>query len=98
MTNDRFAGLVEGRFLSTTPVDAKRWNPEDPQLVLAWLEQFGCRYHVFPDGRLGIGTLESGDGLDSHAAKPLDWILHDGLGDFWVHDAALFQQRYQVAE
>lgn len=79
-------------------VDAERWDPSNPEPVLDWLGAHGCHYAVLPDGRLGIGTLESGKGLDRHAGKPGDYVIRGIKGEFYVCDAEIFQDSYDPEE
>lgn len=97
MTNDKFAAINQGVFRKTATVEARRWNPDNSGPVLGWLDEAGAFYRIFDDGRLGIGTLESGDDVDRHAAKPGDWVLRGAAGEFYAHDGALFSQNYEVA-
>lgn len=83
------------RFRKTTITEGMRWDPDNPQPVIDWLETNGCHYAVLDGGRLGIGTLESGDGLDRHAGKPGDMVLRGGGGEFYCHDADLFAKAYE---
>lgn len=95
--SDKFGTLIQGVFRKTATVQARRWNPEEPFHVTDWLTAGGTRYLVFADGRLGIGTFESGANLDSHAAKPGDWVLQGAAGEFWACDSDIFQRTYEVA-
>lgn len=91
----KFSNINQGVFRKTATTEGRRWNPDDPHLVLNWLADAGAHYKVLDGGRLGIGTLESGDDLDRHAAKPGDWVLRGPAGEFYAHDGELFQQNYE---
>lgn len=78
-------------------IDAIRWNPDNPQPTLDWLTAHGCHHAVLDGGRLGVGTLESGDDLDRHAGKPGDYVIKGVAGEFYVCDADVFASTYEVA-
>lgn len=78
-------------------IDAIRWNPAEPQPVVAWLTENGCHHAVLDGGRLGVGTLESGADLDRHAGKPGDYVIRGVAGEFYVCDAAVFDKSYDPA-
>lgn len=90
--------INSGRFRKVVIVDAWRWDPVSPQTVLGVLRAAGVHYAVLEGGRLGIGTLESGEDLDGHVAKPGDWVLRGPAGEFYAHDAALFAHNYVRAD
>lgn len=75
-------------------VDALQWDPELPTPVLDWLNAHGVRHAVLDGGRLGVGTMESGDGLDRHAAKPGDYLIRGIRGEFYVCDRGVFADTY----
>jgi hypothetical protein len=85
-------------YRKTATVEARRWNPDSPHEVFTWLANGGARFQVFDDGRLGIGTLESGDGLDLHAGKPGDWVIRGAAGEFYACDADIFARTYEQVE
>jgi hypothetical protein len=82
-------------YRKTATVEARQWNPDSPLEVLTWLANAGASFHVFDDGRLGIGTLESGDGMDRHAGKPGDWVIRGAGGEFYACDADIFARTYE---
>lgn len=88
------AQLTEGVFRKTATIEARRWDPANPHRVTAWIAEGGFRYEVLPGDRLGIGTLESGDGLDLHSAKPGDWVIRGQAGEFYACDATIFASTY----
>jgi hypothetical protein len=71
-------------------------TPDEPKLVLDWLTEHGVHHAVLSGGRLGVGTLESGDALDRHAGKPGDWVIKGLKGEFYVCDAEVFEQSYDA--
>lgn len=78
-------------------IDAIRWDPDRPGPVLAWLADNAVHHAVLDGGRLGVGTLESGDDLDRHAGKPGDMVIRGVAGEFYVCDADVFAQTYDAA-
>ena len=82
-------------FRKTATIQAQRWDPKHPA-VLDWMREFGAHFAVLDGDRLGIGTLESGDGLDRHAAKPGDWIARGPSGEFYAIDADVFSRTYEA--
>lgn len=85
-------------FRKTATVEARVWDPNNPEHVLSWLDAAGAHYKILDGGRLGIGTLESGDDVDRHAAKPGDRVLQGIGGEFYACDAAIFSKSYEPSD
>lgn len=77
-------------------VQAMQWTSSSLMGVTKWLDDHGCHYEYFENGTLGLGTLESGDGLDRHRAKLGDWIIKGVVGEFYVCDQKVFNMTYDI--
>jgi hypothetical protein len=84
-------------YRKTATIQALPWDPANPRPVLDWLEANGCHYKVLDNGRLGVGTLESGTDVDRHTAGPGDLVAHGAVGEFWIIRKDVFAQTYVAA-
>jgi hypothetical protein len=76
-------------------IEAVQWNPDRPEPVVDWLTAHGCHFQILDGGRLGVGTLESGDGLDRHAGDPGCWVIRGIKGEFYVCRQDVFEESYE---
>lgn len=75
--------------------EAIQWDPDQPEPVLAWLDEHGVHYKVFPGGELGVGTLESGEDLDRHTGGKGWWVLRGLRGEFYLCADDVFRKSYE---